>query len=74
MSEVMTSDNELLSVVRNALATTDLDHYINIPIPDSDDLIVLLRYVLENNVFEFNKKYYKLELLFLVEQIGQRVP
>ena len=54
----MTFD-ELLSAVRKAITECDLGSYVNIPIPDTDDIIFLLKCVLENNIFEFNGKYYK---------------
>ena len=50
---------ELLSAVRNAITGTGLANYVSIPVPDTDDLIFLLQCVLQNNVFEFNGKYYK---------------
>ncbi|XP_062579196.1 uncharacterized protein LOC134241129 [Saccostrea cucullata] len=49
---------EQLNAVRNAYNNADKSNS-DIPYPDVDDLIFLLRCVLENNYFEFNGKFYK---------------
>ena len=51
--------NELLTAARSAVSKFDIREYINIPYPDTDDLVFLLQCILENNIFEFNNKYYK---------------
>ncbi len=49
------SINEILPAVRKAYATFDKSDF-KVKCPPTDDLIYLLRSVLENNVFEFDGK------------------
>ena len=51
--------NELLNAVGKAYANFDSKTKSDIPCPSKDDLVYLLRLVLENNISEFNVKYYK---------------
>lgn len=50
--------DELITAVKNAYSQFDKNAY-QIPAPPVNDLAILLRLVLENNVFEFNSKIYK---------------
>ncbi|XP_062592673.1 uncharacterized protein LOC134254146 [Saccostrea cucullata] len=50
--------DELLSAVNEAYQSANKPQR-DIPYPDAEDLIFLLKCVLENNYFEFNGKYYK---------------
>lgn len=50
--------DELITAVKNAYSQFDKNVY-QIPAPPINDLAMLLRLVLENNVFEFNSKTYK---------------
>ena len=50
---------ELLNAVGNAYANFDSKTKSDIPCANKEDLVNLLRLVLENNIFEFNGKYYK---------------
>ena len=54
----MTFD-DLLGAVERAYNATNIQGRINIPCPDAEDLIFLLRCILDNNYFEFNNKVYK---------------
>ena len=54
----MTFD-ELIGAVERAYNATNIQGRINIPCPDAEDLIFLLRCILDNNYFEFNNKVYK---------------
>ena len=49
---------ELLSAVEQAYNTVDKSIY-NIPAPSTKDILYLLKLVLENNIFEFNKNIYR---------------
>ena len=50
---------ELLDVVEKALDPTIIQPWVDITCPDKEDTIDLLRIILKNNLFEFNRKTYK---------------
>ena len=50
--------NEILSAVRIAYDDFDKDN-LKIKCPPTDDLIYLLKSVLENNIFEFNGQLFQ---------------
>ena len=50
---------ELLDAVEKAYDPTIIQRWVDITCPDKEDMIDLLRIILENNFFEFNGKTYK---------------
>ena len=50
--------SELLTAVEEAYRNNEKE-MCNLPYPDTNDLVFLIKTVLQNNFFEFNGKYYK---------------